>query len=178
MDEQTRNKLNELLKDLEPTQKNLMQVKEIKELLQEEKIVEAKELIDELYEKVKKQEELDEEGENNKKYPDELSNEAIETTYIGLLLNNPKFISKYYIIHENCYFENEELLNVYKSIIFFEGAEYSSEEAKDKFNFSKVTDSFNEYKDKLKKQFINSEEDMEGTYIELYKLFVLRKNLL
>ena len=65
----------------------------------------------------------DDEKETGEKYPKELENENLEYVYIGLLLNHPKYITKYYFLYDICLFENQELLNVYKSVLFFEGAE-------------------------------------------------------
>ena len=37
----------------------------------------------------------------------------------------------YYIVHEDCYFESDELLNLYKSILFKEGEAYAPQIAKE-----------------------------------------------
>ena len=50
-----------------------------------------------------------------------LTNETLERQYIGLLLTDPRYIIKYFYLYEECYFEDEELLNIYKSVIFTEG---------------------------------------------------------
>ena len=55
--------------------------------------------------------------ENNSEestYPKELQNEELEKTYLGLLLNNPKSISMYYFVYDECLFDNENFLNIYK----------------------------------------------------------------
>ena len=75
---------------------------------------------------------------------------TLEKRYIGLLLNHPKYITKYYFLYDICLFENQELLNVYKSVLFFEGAEYASELAKKDFNFSKDNADVYQYKQKIK----------------------------
>ena len=54
---------------------------------------------------------------------------------MGMLLNDPKQIVKYYFKFEECYFEDPAVLNAYKSVLFTEGGAYSSEEAKANFNF-------------------------------------------
>lgn len=122
----------------------------------------------------------DDENDNNKEeiYLKELKSPKLEKTYIGLLLNNPKSISMYYFLHEDCFFENDELLNIYKSILFTEGANYSSEAAKRDFNFSKETKESAELKNKLRAEVQNKKIDFEKTYIELKKIFILRKNYL
>ena len=83
-------------------------------------------------------EDEDEEEDSKKEvivYPKELQNPELEKVFIGLLLNNPKSISMYYFVFEDCHFEDPQLLNVYKSVLFTEGARYSSEIAKREFNF-------------------------------------------
>ena len=72
-------------------------------------------------------EEDNEEQETYSKYPQELSNIELEHKYIGILLYNPKNIVKYYFLKDECYFEDEQMLNIYKSIIFTEGEMYTTE---------------------------------------------------
>ena len=122
--------------------------------------------------KVKKEKEEKEE----KIYPKELQDEELEQIFLGLLLNNPKSISMYYIIHEECYFESKELLNIYKSILFTEGANYSSEEAKRDFNFAETTQESIALKENLRKMVANKTYNFEIIYRDLRKLFILRKN--
>ena len=50
-------------------------------------------------------------------YPEELSNITLEQTYLGLLLNNPQLITKYYMLHSECAFESQLCFSVYKSIL-------------------------------------------------------------
>ena len=103
----------------------------------------------------KKQEELlelePETEEEDGTYPTKLSNPELEETFIGLLLSNPKLISKYYFPFDDCIFEDDEMLNIYKSVLFNEGSKYSSEKAKDRFNFSKDSEEVYELKNKLRK---------------------------
>ena len=122
--------------------------------------------------KVKKEKEEKEE----KIYPKELQDEELEQIFLGLLLNNPKSISMYYIIHEECYFESKKLLNIYKSILFTEGANYSSEEAKRDFNFAETTQESIALKENLRKMVANKTYNFEIIYRDLRKLFILRKN--
>ena len=111
-------------------------------------------------------------------YPKELKNPNLERTYIGMLLNNPKIISMYYILYDECAFEDPMLLNLYKSILFLEGQAYASEKAKRGFNFAKDTYESNQLKYELKDMVQDIEVDPEKTYTELKKLFVLRRNYL
>lgn len=120
----------------------------------------------------------EEEKETGEKYPKALENENLEYVYIGLLLNHPKYITKYYFLYDICLFENQELLNVYKSVLFFEGAEYTSELAKKGFNFSKDSADVYQYKQKIKMDVANKKYNMEKIYVDLKKLFIIRKNYL
>ena len=116
--------------------------------------------------------------ENNKKisiYPDDLKDENLETIYIGMLLNNPKLISNFYFIYEDCFFENPELLNLYKSILFTEGESYAPEIAKNGFNFAKDSIDVYEFKNKTKESLANKKYNFEKIYVELKKIFILRK---
>ena len=108
-------------------------------------------------------------------YPKELQNEELEKTYLGLLLNNPKSISMYYFVYDECLFDNENFLNIYKGVLFTEGAKYSSEQAKRNFNFGKVTKEIMDLKEELKYETDGEFYDFEKVYIELKKLFTLRK---
>lgn len=111
-------------------------------------------------------------------YPPELQNNTIEEKFIGLLLNNPQSISMYYFLYDSCYFENEELFNIYKSVLFTEGEKYASELAKEGFNFSKDSEASYKLKKRLKNNVSEGVYNFEKIYVELKKLFVLRKNYL
>lgn len=111
-------------------------------------------------------------------YPKELSNEKLEETYIGLLLENPKTISMYYILHEDSFFENDELLNIYKSILFTEGQAYAPQIAKNEFNFAKESSETYRIKIQLKEKAKKEHYNFEKIYVELRKLFEIRKNYL
>ena len=52
-------------------------------------------------------------------FPEELQNQELEKRYIGLLLNEIKAISMYYFKYEDCYFTDEQLLNIYKKNNFY-----------------------------------------------------------
>ena len=111
-------------------------------------------------------------------YPLKLRNEEIEKAYIGLLLNNPKLIAKYYIIYEECYFDDESLLNIYKSILFTEGGNFTPEIAKKGFNFSVDNNETYKQKQKLKEEVEEKDYNPEKVYLELRKLCILRKSYL
>ena len=195
MDQEKIRKLNELLSRVEPILENQRKIAEIKELINEgdldltlKKIYElfSDNNMDESIENEKDEDIIENQEENNyensdekgEKYPKELQNETLEYVYIGLLLNHPKYITKYYFLYDICLFENQELLNVYKSVLFFEGAEYASELAKKDFNFSKDNADVYQYKQKIKMDVADKKYNMEKIYIDLKKLFVIRKNYL
>ena len=97
---------------------------------------------------------------------------------MGLLLSDPKLIVKYYFLYDECYFEDDEILNVYKSVLFTEGGAYTPEVAKQNFNFAKDSERVYMLKNELKSNVENKNYDMEKIYLDLKKLFILRKNYL
>ncbi len=109
-------------------------------------------------------------------YPDLLMNQQLEETYLGMLLNNPKAMSMYYILFDDNYFADPLLLNMYKSILFTEGQAYAPEKAKNQYNFAKETSELNEKKEELKEEYYDKNYDFEKIYVELRKLFVLRRS--
>ena len=147
--------------------------KEFKEIFQEE-LEETKENEEEI--SVEKKEKKEEKGESI--YPKELSNIELEKKYIGLLLETPKAISMYYIVHKDCFFESNDLLNIYKSILFTEGQAYAPQIAKDEFNFAKEGSEIYKMKMDLKEMVKNKKYNFEKIYVELRKLFEIRKNYL
>ena len=109
-------------------------------------------------------------------YPDKLKNEELEKAYVGLLLNNSKLIVKYYIVFEECYFDDQSLLNIYKSILFTEGGKFTPEIAKKGFSFSVDNNQTYRQKQELKNEIANETYNPEKVYLELRKLCVLRKS--
>lgn len=112
-------------------------------------------------------------------YPEDLSNSTLEYRYIELLINNPESIVKYYILHEDCFFEDDRVLNLYKQVLFSDGEAFAPEIAKRGYNFARESEASNRLEAKLKREIDEEKlglEDMEKIYIELRKLFVLRKN--
>ena len=119
---------------------------------------------------------LDEEiKKGGKKYPKELSNFELEKKYIGMLINEPKLIVRYYFIFQECYFESDLVLNLYKTVLFTDGGDYTPEKAKNGFNFAKDVQGIYDIKFELKEEVANKNYDMEKIYTELKKLFILRK---
>ena len=109
-------------------------------------------------------------------YPVKLQDEELEEIYIGMLLDNPKLITKYYILFEECYFDDQNLLNIYKSILFTEGGKFTPEIAKKGFNFSVDNNETYKKKAELREKAEREEYNPEEIYLELRKLCVLRKS--
>ena len=176
-------KIYDLLDSIKVTRENELQIENIKTLLSKGNYLEALKQMRDLKDKEEKaqaeqekyQEFQVEEEEDDGTYPPELSNPELEQTFIGMLLDNPKLISKYYFLYNDCVFEDDKLLNIYKSVLFNEGSKYSSEKAKDKFNFAKDTEESYELKSKLRKMVQDQNINTEKVYDELKKLFILRK---
>ena len=176
-------KIYDLLDSIQVTRENEMKIENIKEMLAKGNYLDALKEMRDLKDKEEKakaeQEKYQEfqvkEEEDDGAYPSELSNPELEQTFIGLLLDNPKLISKYYFLYNDCVFEDDKLLNIYKSVLFNEGSKYSSEKAKDKFNFAKDTEESYELKSKLRKMVQDQNINTEKVYDELKKLFILRK---
>ncbi len=115
------------------------------------------------------------EEEKESIYPQELSNTKLEHDYIGMLLTNPKLITKFYFTYSECYFEDDMALNNYKSVLFTESAKFTPEKAKHGFNFAKETQQSRELKREWKDDAISKQYNMEKIYVDLKKLFILRK---
>ena len=174
-------KIYDLLNSITVTKNNEAYINEIKDLLATGNYLEALSKMRDLKDKedkIKEEDiiEIDEEEEDaDGKYPKQLSNIELERIFIGLLLENPKLIAKYYFIFEICMFEDDEMLNIYKSVLYNEGSKYSSEQAKNRFNFSKDTEEVYELKNQLIKEVKDEDYNVEKIYTELRKLFILRK---
>ena len=185
MDQEKINKIYELLDRIEITESNKNKIDDIRNALEKGDFLKAFEQMknldmsenqgEEEKEKIEEQYIVPSEEEEEGIYPQELSNPELEQQYIGMLLYDPKFIVKYYFLHENCFFEDEELLNIYKSILFTEGQAYAPEIAKKDFNFARETEGVYKLKTDLKLSVSKQNLDMEKIYVELSKLFVLRK---
>ena len=191
--------LVDLIERIEITQENKEQIDGIKKFIKDGNYVEAINSLKKLKseEKIKLKEIEEEQEETEEKifeeefipedeeieddeqiYPKKLLNKKLEEKYIGLLLDNPKAISMYYILHEDCYFESEELLNLYKSVLFTEGQAYAPQIAKNEFNFAKEGPETYKRKVELREDVQKGKYDFEKTYVELRKLFEIRKNYL
>lgn len=108
-------------------------------------------------------------------YPAELMDLKLECLYLGMILNNPKAISMYYFVYDECLFSDPELVNVYKVILFRIGEAFAPGKAKKDFSFPRETQSTYQLQEQAKKIADQSGEDIEEVYIQLKKLFLLRK---
>ena len=187
-------KLYKILEVLEASGKDINEISQIKDLIDNGEIEEAINKIKLISQNKQDEEDNEEnnseeyeddeiyESKENKKqesiYPPKLIDAQLEETYIGLLLNNPKLIAKYYIVFDECYFDDESLLNIYKSVLFTEGGKYTPEIAKEGFNFASVNDAMYKQKQELKENIDEEDYNPEKVYTELKKLFILRKSYL
>ncbi len=186
MNEETKEKIQDLLNQIPINEWNIDAVEDVKEYITNKNYIEALKKLEEIVNQREENERqiLNAPKVNEKKdemvgiYPKELSNKKLEREYIGVLLLDPKLIVKFYFLRENCYFEDSELENIYKSILFTEGGAYSSEAAKKGYNFAKDTEQSFKLKSELKREMCDESYNMEKVYVELSKLFVLRKNYL
>lgn len=109
------------------------------------------------------------------KYPKELTNIKLEYAYIGLLLENPKSISKYYLSFEDSQFSDEMAMNLYKSILFTEGGRFAPEVIKRDFSYPKTSEEIYKLKEKLKQEAIQNNYSIESIFTKIKKLFLLKK---
>ena len=175
---ETERKLYEIINEIPITNNNRKKIAEIKFAIQtgeyKEALSKIKKLNDEEKEELENQEQTQEENTEGI-FPNKLRNPELEAAYMGLLLENPKSISRYYYLYRECFFENDEILNVYKSVLFTEGGKYTPEIAKEGFNFAKDSEEVYRFKNELKKNVEDKNYDMEKIYIDLKKLFILRR---
>lgn len=118
--------------------------------------------------------EEDSSSNKNTIYPTKLTNLKLEEAYLGFLLNHLRSISRFYFIYEDCLFSNTDLLNIYKSIIFTDAEMYAPEDAKKDFSIYKSYNS--ELKLHLQDEASEQSYNIEKIYLDLKKLFILRKN--
>lgn len=111
-------------------------------------------------------------------YPPKLADTTLERRYIGLILNEIKSISVYYFLSDECYFADENMLNIYKKILFTDGEKYAPVKAKEGYTFAKETQDLYQLKNTIKDEFYKSEYKLDETYTELRKLFAIRKSYL
>jgi len=175
-------KIYQILNEIPVTKQNEETISKIKECLLNGDFPLALEKIKNLQLETNEEENKKENEEQTEEmiglFPKQLSNPELEYIYMGLLLNAPKLIVKYYFLHKECFFEDEDILNLYKSVLFTEGGNYTPEVAKKGFNFAKDSEESYELKKSLKEKLANEDYNIEQVYTQLKKLFILRKNYL
>ena len=176
MNEDTIDAMYDLVNQIQVTEENEEMIAAIKEDLENEEYYEALEKLKTLT-NLDEEEEYEEESEEVEDgvYPEELCDSELEHLYIGMLLNNPKLITKFYFTYKECYFEDGMALNNYKSVLFTEASKYTPEIAKQGFNFARETQESRDFKAQWKNDAARKKRNMEEIYVELKKLFVLRK---
>ena len=176
---ETERKLYEIINQIPVNEDNRKKITEIKMAVQagdyKDALAKLKELNDEDKKQLEEEEENPVEENEEGMFPAKLKNPELERIYMGLLLENPKSISRYYYVYRECYFEDDEILNVYKSVLFTEGGKYTPEIAKDGFNFAKDSEEVYKFKNELRKDVRDKNYDMEKVYTDLKKLFTLRR---
>ena len=183
MEEERIEKIYEILNNIPVTVDNFDTIQKIRESLLNQDYIGALKKLEILSKEQKNDNKVEEsykqeEEETGSIYPNKLSNIPLERTYMGILLSDPKLIVKYYFLFEDCYFEDESILNIYKSVLFTEGGAYTPEIAKQGFNFSRDSEQVYKLKNQLKAEVANKTYNMEKIYLDLKKLFVLRKSYL
>lgn len=183
MEEERIEKIYEILNNIPVTVDNFDTIQKIRESLLNQDYIGALKKLEILSKEQKNDNKVEEsykqeEEKTGSIYPNKLSNIPLERTYMGILLSDPKLIVKYYFLFEDCYFEDESILNIYKSVLFTEGGAYTPEIAKQGFNFSRDSEQVYKLKNQLKAEVANKTYNMEKIYLDLKKLFVLRKNYL
>ena len=109
---------------------------------------------------------------------DKLSSIEVEYIFLGLLLNNPKAISRYYFLYEDCHFSEPELDNMYRIIVFRESEQYAPAIAKEGFKLPMEAGDSYTLKEHLQEMAAEKNYDIELAYTTLKKLFILKKNYL
>lgn len=182
-------KIYDVLDNIKETEENSELIKTAKENIKNNKLMEALEALKQIKQQgfeYKHLDNADEENEssieevteeqNDSGYPDKLANDKLEEEYIGILFNQLKGISTYYFTYDECFFVNDELLNLYKTLLFTDADKYAPEVAKEKFRFPNRTVESDMKKRQLKNEYKDKTEQIERVYIELKKLFILRKS--
>ena len=94
------------------------------------------------------------------------------------MFNNPKAISRFYFKYEDCRFSDDELMNLYKIVIFRDGEAYAPAIAKDKYQLPRETPNTYDLRLKVRRIAAAGDYNLENVYTELKKLFILKKNYL
>ena len=114
-------------------------------------------------------------AEEHNGYPEELSDENLEYIYIGIIMNNPEALSIYYFTADEFYFSDEEMGEIYKSILFQDAEKYAPAIAKENYNITRERPNTYARKQEIKKIVGQKNYNIEYIYTELRKLFILKK---
>ena len=82
----------------------------------------------------------------------------------------------YYFLYKDFHFSNEELADIYKSILFQEAEKYAPAIAKENYNIPREKSNTYSLKQKIKHEIGEKNYNIEFIYTELKKLFILKKN--
>ena len=140
--------------------------------------IEEDEEYDETQEEYEEEEEEETQQSMEEQELEQLTSLKVEYIFLGLLLNNPKAISRYYFLYEDCHFSDKDLDNMYRIILFRESEQYAPAIAKEGFKLP--MEAGDSYGLKMQLQEMASEKnyDIEMVYTILKKLFILKKNYL
>ena len=187
MDKQTLDQVNEILDILSSTKENKTQIAKIRKLLDNNEDEKAIELLgkltntkhaNEATEKKKNAAEKNAEEESKRRDAFQALLDDVESIYVGLLLHDPKLIAKYYILYDDCFFSDEDLYNIYRLVLFMEGHAYAPVQAKEGFPIARNSESMDPKINELKNDIDSTKYDMEEIYLNLIKLFEIRKSCL
>ena len=84
----------------------------------------------------------------------------------------------YYFLYKDFHFSNEELADIYKSILFQEAEKYAPAIAKENYNIPREKSNTYSLKQKIKHEIGEKNYNIEFIYTELKKLFILKKIIL
>lgn len=192
--EETYDEYEELPEEYEEINEEDNDYEEASEAYEEiEENAEYEDVPEEEYEEIEEDEEYDETQEEYEEVVEEeeetqqsmeeqeleqLTSLKVEYIFLGLLLNNPKAISRYYFLYEDCHFSDKDLDNMYRIILFRESEQYAPAIAKEGFKLP--MEAGDSYGLKMQLQEMASEKnyDIEIVYTILKKLFILKKNYL
>lgn len=108
-------------------------------------------------------------------FPPVLIDEKLEIAYIGMLHNNPKAISMFYLDVKECQFSVSKMIDLYKLVLFREGQAYASEAAKAGFSFPKITEDIPKLIKVCQNYADSLNEPIDSIFVKIKKLFLLKK---
>ena len=164
--------------EIDTDEENEVELQEDEEIVDEVEMKFADDYDEVTEEEEDEDEDYDDEEEEESIYPDELIDIELECIYLGMLFNNPKAMSRFYFLYEDCRFSDNELTNLYKIVLFRDGEAYAPAIAKNKYQLPRETPNTYDLKLKVRKIAAAGDYDLETIYVKLKKLFILKKNYL